>query len=303
MLYDAHFIINVENREQETRVDGTVQLMDNEDLLCLTVPSTLHFSVFPDENISVGETLAHMVNVAKICDRVLVLAEKHGLYVEQSESGLMFSFGGVTVGTVTVGRSYNGFFLQITPIFTSGISKRIIWDQFVNDVNGDPDIVRAHVPFAPLPSRWTVKDLSSSSQFHLYTRPLGEEIFVSGEAALTDDTLPFASCGTDIGLVMADDVAEGVQEVFKRLVLGATVMDRLVSAADECGVHLISVTNNLIGAYLGEMIIGQITVDVREGIVELSPRRLAVPTWTDREGRAWNDFCSRMRRIPDSKTA
>lgn len=302
MLYGAHFIINVENRGQGARVDGTVQLMDNEDLFLSDSTSPLRFPVFPDENISVGKTLAHMVNVAKIYDRVLVLAEKHGLHVEQPESGLRFSSGGVTVGTVTVGRGYDGFFLQTAPSFIMGASKRVIWGHFVDDINGDPDVVRAHVPFAPLPSRWTVKELSSSSRFHVYTRPLGEEVFVSGEAALTEDTLPFASWSVNIGLIGADSVAEGVQEVFERLTLGATVVDCLVSEADECGVRLISVANDLIGVYLGERIIGQIMVDVRRGIVELSPRRLAVTTWTDREGRAWNDFCSKMREIPDSKT-
>lgn len=303
MLYGAHFIINVENEGQGARVDGMVQLMDNEDLFLSDSTSLLRFPVFPDENVSVDETLAHMVNVAKIYDRVLVLAEKHGLHVEQSESELRFSSGGVTVGSVTVGRGYDGFFLQTAPIFTAGTSKRVIWDHFVNDINDDPDVVRAHVPFAPLPPRWTVKEISSSSQFRVYTRPLGDEVFVSGEAALTGDTLPFASWGVNIGLIEMDNVAEGVWEVFERLVLGAIVMDCLTSVADECGVHLISVANNLVGVYLGEMIIGQITVDVRGGIVGLSPRRLAVPRWTDREGRAWNDFCSKMRRIPDSETA
>lgn len=304
MLYDAHFIVNVENREEGSRVDGTVQIMDNEDLFLSDSASPLHFPVFPDEDYPVDETLAHMVNVAKIYDRVLVLAEKHGLHVDQNESGLRFSSGGITVGSVTVGRNYDGFFLRTTPIFAAGVSKRTIWDHFVADVNGDPDIVCAHVPFAPLPSPSykTVKEISSSSQFHVYTRPLGEEIFVSGEAALTEDTLPFASWGVNIGLIRSDNVAEGVQEVFERLVLGAIVMDCLVSVADECGVHLISVTNDLIGVYLGEGIIGQVAVDVCGGIVELSPRRLATPLWADREEGAWNDFCSKVREIPDSKT-
>ena len=302
MLYDAHFIIDVENRGQETRVNGTVQIMDNEDLFLSDSAPPLHFPVFPDEDYPVDETLAHMVNVAKIYDRVLVLAEKHGLYVCQSESGLRFSSGGIAIGSVMIGRNYDGFFLQTTPIFTAGVSKRIIWDHFVVDINGDPDIVGAHVPFAPLPSRWAVEEIHSSSRFHVYTRPLGEEIFVSGEAALTEDTLPFASWDVNIGLIRTDNVAEGVQEVFERLVLGAIVTDRLVSVADECGIHLISVANDLIGVYLGEGIIGQVTVDVRGGIVELSPRRLATPTWTDREEGAWNDFCSKVREVPDSKT-
>lgn len=302
MLHAAHFIINVENREGGPRVDGTVQIMDNEDLFLSDSASPLRFSVFPDEDYPVDETLAHMVNVAKIYDRVLVLAEKHGLYVDQSESGLRFSSGGATIGSVTIGRDYNGFLLQTTPIFTVGTSKRIIWDHFVDDVNGDPDIVCAHVPFAPLPLHWAVEEVSFSSQFHVYTRPLGEEIFVSGEAVLTEDTLPFASWGVNIGLVRSDNVAEGVQEVFERLVLGAIVTDRLVSVADECGVHFISVTNDLIGVYLGEGIIGQVTVDVRGGVVEFSPRRLATSLWTDREEGAWNDFCSKVREIPDSKT-
>ena len=97
MLYDAHFIINVENREGGPRVDGTVQIMDNEDLFLSDSASSLHFPVFPDEDYPVDEMLAHMVNIAKIWDRVLVLAEKHGLCVDQSESGLRFSSGGVGV--------------------------------------------------------------------------------------------------------------------------------------------------------------------------------------------------------------
>ena len=302
MLYDAHFVVDVENRGQETEVNGTVQLMDSEGLfLSDSIPCQL-LPAFPDESHSVNETLAHMVDVAQVYDRVLILAEKHGLYVEQSESELRFSFCGVLAGTATVMGGDSGFFLQTAPISTVGTSRRIIWDRFVNDVNDDSGIVCAHAPFTPLPPRGTMKRLSSSSRFHVYTKPFGEETFVSGEAALTDDTLPFASWGINVGLVGTDDVAGWVQEVFERLVLGATVMDRLVSEADSCGIRFISVANDLIGAYIGNMIVGQIAVDVRGGIVELSPRRLATPTWTDREDRAWNDFCSKMRRVPDSRT-
>ena len=301
MFYDAHFMVDVENRERGAQVNGTVQIMNDEDLFVSYSAPSLQLPAFPDENHSVNEALARMVNIAKIYDRILVLAVKHGLHVDQPESELVFSSGGVKVGSATIARDYSGFFLQVTPISTAGASKRIIWDHFVNDVNDDSGIVCAHVPFTLLPSRGTMKG-ASSLRFHVYTRPLGEEIFVSGEAALTDDTLPFVSWEVNIGLVWTDNVAEGVQEVFERLVLGATVMDRLVSEADECGIHLSSVENGLTVVFLGEMIIGQVAVGVHGDIVELSPRRLAIPTWTNRETMAWNDFCSKMKGIPDSVT-
>ena len=300
MFYDTHFIVDIENEGRGARVDGTVQITDSEGLFLSHSTPTLRFPAFPDENHSADGVLAHMVDIARVYDRVLVLAVMHGLYVDQSESGLIFSFGGVKVGSATIAQDCSGFFLQVTPISNAEASRRIIWDHFVNDVDDDSGNVRAPVPFTPLPPRGTMKGISSSSRFHVYTRPLGEEVFVSGKAALTDDTISFASWGVNVGLVWMDDAAEWVQEVFERLVLGATVVDRLVSEADSCGFHFISVANDLIGVYLGNVIVGQVMVDVCGGIVELSPRRLATPTWTDCEGGAWNDFCAKMRRIPDS---
>lgn len=301
MFYDAHFIVDVENEGRGARVDGTVQIMDSEGLFLSHSTPTLYFPAFPDENRSVDGVLAYMVDVARVYDRVLVLAVRHGLYVDRSESGLVFSFGGVKVGSATIARDCSGFFLQTAPISNVGASRRIIWDHFVNDVDDDSGIVRAPVPFGALSPRGIMKGISSPSRFHVYVRPLGEEVFVSGEAALTDDTLPFASWGVNVGLVYMDDIAEWIQEVFERLVMGATVMDRLVSEADSCGFHFISVANDLIGVYIGNVIVGQVAVGVRGGIVELSPRRLATPSLSDREGRGWKDFCSKMRRVPDSR--
>lgn len=301
MFYDAHFIVDVENEGGGVQVDGTVQITGSEGLFVSHSISPLHLPAFPDENHSVDGVLAHMVDIAWVYDRVLMLAVMHGLYVDQGESGLVFSFGGVKVGSATIAQDCSGYFLQTAPISNVEASRRIIWDHFVNDVNGDSGIVRAPTPCVSLPPRGTMKGLFSSSRFHVYLRPLGEEVFVSGEAALTNDTLPFASWGVNVGLVWMDDVAGWTQKVFERLVLGATVVDRLVSEADSCGIHFISVANDLIGAYVGDTVVGQIAVGVRGGIVELSPSRLATPTWTDREGRAWNDFCSKVRRIPDSR--
>lgn len=300
MFHDAHFIVDVENEGRDARVDGTVQIMDSEGLFLSHSTPTLHFPTFPDENQSVDRALAHMVDIARVYDRVLVLAVMHGLYVDQSESGLIFSFGGVKVGSATIAQDCSGFFLQVTPISNVEASRRIIWDHFVNDVNDDSGIVRAPVPFAPLPPRGTMKRISSSSRFHVYARPLGEEVFVSGEAALTDNTIPFASWGVNVGLVWKGDAAEWIQEVFDRLVLGATVVDHLVSEADSCGLHFISVANDLIGVYLGNMIVGQVTVGVRGGIVELSPRCLNFPGRSDAADEAWGWFCTRIREIPDS---
>lgn len=139
MFYDTHFIVDVENSGQGAQVNGTVQITDSEGLFVSHSTPTLHFSAFPDENRSADGVLAHMVDVARVYDRVLVLATMHGLYVDQEE------------------------------------------------------IVRLYVPPTSLPPRGTVKGISSSSRFHVYAMPLGEEVFVSGEAVLTDDTFPFAS--------------------------------------------------------------------------------------------------------------
>ena len=103
MFYDAHFTIDVTNWSQGIWLDSTMQIMDREDILLSDRLVPVHLPEFPDDRRSANEALASMVGVAKIYDRILTLADEHGLHVDEDEfSTLTVSSGGSTIGTMMV---------------------------------------------------------------------------------------------------------------------------------------------------------------------------------------------------------
>ena len=90
--------------------------------------------------------------------------------------------------------------------------------------------------------------------------------------------------------------------MFDRLVVGASVMEGLTSAADACGITLAIMGDFLIVAYFNGEIIGQIAVGAGESGVELAPGCLHSPDRSDAVEEAWSWFCGRVREIPDSVT-
>lgn len=82
MFYDAHFIIDVTNCSQGVWLDGTMQIMDREDILLSDSLVPVYLDEFLDGRRSANEGLASMVAMAKICDRILTLADEHGLHVD-----------------------------------------------------------------------------------------------------------------------------------------------------------------------------------------------------------------------------
>lgn len=129
---------------------------------------------------------------------------------------------------------------------------------------------------------------------------MGEMAFVSGEVALTVDNVETLSWETNVGMTRSEDIAGKVQEVFDRLVVGASVMDGLTLAADACGITLATVEDSLIIAYFNGEIIGQIAVGAGKNGVELAPGRLGSSARSDVMEEAWSWFCGRIREIPDS---
>lgn len=107
---------------------------------------------------------------------------------------------------------------------------------------------------------------------------------------------------TNIGMIRSESLAGEVQEMFDRLVVGASVMDGVASAADACGITLAMMGNFLIVAYFDGGIIGQIAVGVSGSSVELAPSCLRSPDRSDAVEEAWGEFCGRIREIPDSVT-
>lgn len=126
--------------------------------------------------------------------------------------------------------------------------------------------------------------------------------FVSGEAALTVDNVETLSWETNVGVIRSENIAGKVQEMFDRLVVGASVMDSLTSAANACGITLAMMGDFLIVAYFNGEIIGQIAVGASGGSVELVPSCLHSPDRSDAMERVWGEFCTRIREIPDSVT-
>lgn len=301
MFYNAHFTIDVTNWSRGIWLDGTTQIMDREDILLSDRLVPVYLQEFPDDRRSANEVLASMVGVAKIYDRILTLADEHGLHVDEDEfSTLVVSSGGSTIGTMMVAMRRSGAELDFDPFCGEDVLKCPIWDHFVDDLTNDPVIEHSRTPVEGV-SKWRpAKPLTHSTRFHVYTKPVGEMTFVSGEAALTVDNVETLTWETNVGMTRNENVAGKVQEMFNRLVVGASVMDSLTSVADARGITLATVEDSLIIAYFNGEIIGQIAVGAGKSCVELAPGRLGSPDRSDAVEEAWGWFCGRIREIPDS---
>lgn len=303
MFYDAHFTVDVTNWSRGIWLDGTTQIMDREDILLSDRLVPVYMSEFPDDRRSANEALASMVGAAKIYDRILTLADEHGLHVDEDEfSTLTMSSGGATIGAMMVAMRRSGAELDIDPFAGEDVSKCTIWDHFVDDITNDPVIEHYRTPVEAT-TRWRpAKPLTHSTRFHVYAKPVGEMTFVSGEVALTVDNVETLSWETNVGMTRSENIAGKVQEMFNRLVAGASVMDSLTSAANACGITLAMMGDFLIVAYFNGEIIGQIAVGASGGSVELAPSCLRSPDRSDAADEAWGWFCGRIREIPDSVT-
>lgn len=303
MFYDAHFTVDVTNWSRGVWLDGTTQIMDREGILLSDRLVPVYLREFPDDRRSANEALASMVGVAKIYDRIFTRADEHGLYVDGDEfSTLTVSSGGSTIGTMMVAMGRSGAELDIAPSCGGGVSKRLIWDHFVDDLTNDPVIEHSRTPVEAATGWRPAKSFMHSTRFHVYTKPVGEMTFVSGEAALTVDNVETLSWGTNVGMVRSENIAGAVQEMFDRLVVDASVMDGLTSVADACGITLAIMGDFLIVAYFNGEIIGQIAVDASGSGVELAPSCLHSPDRSDAAEEAWRWFWGRIREIPDSVT-
>ena len=301
MFYDAHFIVDVTNWSRGVWLDGTVQVMDREDILLSDRLASAYIGKFPDGRRSASKGLASMLGVARIYDRVLTLADFHGLCVDEDEfSTLTMSFGGAKIGTMAVAMRRSGAELLVDPFSGEDVSKESIWDRFVDDLTNDPVVLHSRTPIGVVTRGWSANPFTHSSRFHVYTAPLGEMTFVSGEVALTEDGVEILWWGTNIGVVRTESVADGVQEMFDRLVVGASVMDSLASAAAACGITLAMAGDSVIVAYFGGEIIGQVAVGAGRGGVDLAPGWLDSPDRSAVANRVWGEFCGRIREIPDS---
>lgn len=109
MFYDAHFTVDVTNWSRGIWLDGTTQIMDWEDILLSDHLVPAYLQEFPDDRRSADEALASMVGAAKIYDRILTLADEHGLHVDEDEfSTLTVSSGGAAIGTMMVAMRRSG---------------------------------------------------------------------------------------------------------------------------------------------------------------------------------------------------
>nr|DAE80147.1 MAG TPA: hypothetical protein [Caudoviricetes sp.] len=304
MFYDAHFIVDITNWSWGIWLEGTMQIVDREGILLSDRLVPAYLPEFPDDRRSDSEGLASMVGMAKIYDRILTLADEHGLHVDEDEfSTLTVSSGGATIGTMMVAMRRNGAWLDVDPFTGEDASKRPIWDHFVDDLTNDPVMVHSRTP-VEVAARWRpTKPLTHSMRFHIYTKPMGEMTFVSGEAALTVDNIETLQWGTNVGVTRTENIAGRVQEMFDRLVVGASVMDSLALVAGACGITLAMVEDSLMVAYFNGEIIGQIAVGVGEGGVELAPGRLGSSDWSDAVEEVWGWFCARIWEIHDSVIA
>lgn len=304
MFYDAHFTVDVTNWSRGIWLDGTMQIMDMEDILLSDRLVPVHLREFPDDRRSANEALASMVGMAKIHDRILTLADEYGLHVDEDEfSTLTVSSGGSTIGTMMVGMRRSGAELDIDPFAGEDVSKRTIWDHFVDDLTNDPVVKHSRTPVEAATQWRPAKPLTHSMRFHVYTKPIGEMTFVSGEVALTVDNVETLSWETNVGMVRSENIAGKVQEMFDCLVVGASVMDSLTSAAAACGITLAMAGDFLIVAYFSGGIIGQIAVGASGSSVEFVPSCLRSPDRSDAVEEAWRWFCARIREIPDSVIA
>lgn len=154
MFYDAHFTVDVTNWSQCIWLDGTTQIMDREDILLSDHLVPVRLREFPDDRRSANEVLASMIGVAKIHDRILTLADEHGLYVDEDEfSTLTVSSGESTIGTMMVAMRPSGAELDVDPFRGEDVSKRPIWEHFVNDLTHDPVIEHSRTPVEAV-TRW-----------------------------------------------------------------------------------------------------------------------------------------------------
>lgn len=303
MFYDAHFTVDVTKWSRGIWLDGTTQIMGGEDILLSDRLVAACLQEFPDDRRSANETLASMVGVAKIYDRILTLADERGLHVDEDEfSTLTVSSGGATIGTMMVTMRLSGAELDIDSFCGEDVSKRPIWDHFVDDLTNDPVVSCSRTPVGDATQWRPAKPFAHSIRFHVYTKPMGEMTFVSGEVALTVDNVETLSWETNVGVIPSENIAGKVQEMFDRLVVGASVMDSLTSVADACGITLAMMGDFLIVAYFNGEIIGQIAVGAGRSCVELAPGRLDSPDRSDAVEEAWRWFCTRIREIPDSVT-
>lgn len=301
MFYDAHFTVDVTNRSQGIWLDGTTQIMDREDILLSDRLVPAYLPEFPDDRCSANEALASMVGMAKVYDRILTLADEHGLHVDEDEfSTLTVSSGGATIGTMMVAMRRSGAELDVDPFCGEDVSKRPIWEHFVDDLTHDPVVSCSRTPVGDAAEWRPATPLTHSTRFHVYAKPVGEMTFVSGEVALTVDNVETLSWETNIGMIRSENIAGKVQEMFDRLVVGASVMGSLTSAANACGVTLAMMGDFLIVAYFNGEIIGQIAVGVSGSCVELTPGCLQSPDRSDAVEEAWHWFCGRIREISDS---
>lgn len=303
MFYDAHFTVDVTNWSRGIWLDGTTQVMDMDDILLSDHLVPVYLQDFPDDRRSANEALASMLGVAKIYDRILTLADEHGLHVDGDEfSTLTVSSGGTTIGTMMVAMRRSGAELDVDPFCGGNVLKRPIWDHFVDDLTHDPVVLCSRTPVEADPQWRPAKPLTHSTRFHVYTKPVGEMTFVSGEVALTVDNIETLSWEANVGMTCSENIADGVQEMFDRLVVSASVMDSFALAADACGITLAMMGDFLIVAYFNGEIIGQIAVGVGKNGVELVPGRLDSPDRSDAVEKAWCRFCGRIREILDSRT-
>lgn len=301
MFHEAHFTIDVTNWSRGIWLDGTMQIMDREDILLSDRLVPVYLPEFPGDRRSASEGLASMVGMVKIYDRILTLAEKHGLRVdEDAYSTLMVSSGGVKIGTMMVAMRRSGAELDVDPFAGGDVSKRPIWDHFVDDITHDPVIEHSRTPVGDAPKWKPTKPLTHSMRFHIYVSPMGEMTFISGEVALTVNNVEMLSWETNVGVTRSENVADSVQEMFDRLVVDASVMDTLASEADACGITLAMAGDSVIVAYFNGEIIGQIAVGADGNGVKLALGALDSPDRSDAVEEAWGWLCDRIREIPDS---
>lgn len=302
MFYDAHFTVDVTNWSRGIWLDGTTQIMDRDNILLSDRLAPAYLPEFPDDRRSASEALASMVGIAKIYDRVFTLADEHGLYVDEDEfSTLTVSSGGATIGTMMVAMSRGGVELDIDPFIGENASKEPIWDHFVDDLTHDPVIEHSRTPIGDAAQWRSAKPLAHSTRFHVYAKSMGEMTFVSGEVALTVDNIETLQWKTNVGVTFAENLADKAQKMLDCLVMGASVMDGLTSAAAACGITLAMAGDSLIVAYFNGEIIGQIAVGASGSGVEFAPGRLDSPDRSDAVEEAWRWFCGRIREIPDSR--
>ena len=302
MFYDTHFIVDVTNWSRGVWLDGTTQIADMDDILLSDRLIPVYLSEFPNDRRPASEALASMVGMAKVYDRILTLADERGLQVDENEfSTLIVSSGGTTIGTMMVGMRRSGAELDIDEFSGEDVSKKPIWDHFVDDLTHDPVVLHSRTPVGDAIGARPERPLTHSSRFHIYTAPMGEMTFVSGEAALTEDNVETLSWETNVGVTCSENLADSVQEMFDRLVVGASVMDSLASVAHYCGITLAMAGDSLIVAYFNGEIIGQIGMSAGRNGVELAPGRLDSPGRTVAADVVWGEFCDRIREIPDSK--